>query len=170
MTKPLNIRRATLADADGILNCLQVAFAPYRTDYTAEAFSDTVLTPKTLAERLDKMSVLAALDESRQVVGTVAYSLMDSTEGHIRGMAVRPEWHGCGVAQRLLDRVQSALQELRCFAITLDTTRPLQRAISFYEKNGFRATGEVECFFGMDLLKYRKDLRGPVQKRKLVEP
>ena len=42
--------------------------------------------------------------------------------------------------------------------MTLCTTRPLQRAIRFYEKNGFHATGEVSSFFGMDLLSYRKDI------------
>jgi N-acetylglutamate synthase-like GNAT family acetyltransferase len=101
MTKSFNIRRATLEDADGILDCLRVAFAPHRAHYTAKAFSETVLTPKTLVERLNGMSVLAATDEFAQVVGTVAYSLVDSTECDLRGMAVRPEWQVSGVAQRL---------------------------------------------------------------------
>lgn len=158
MTQSFNIRRATLEHSDGILDCLRVAFAPYRTDYTADAFSDTVLTSRTFAERLGNMSVLIAIDQSGQVVGTVAYQMVDTTEGHIRGMAVRPEWHGHGVAQRLLDQLQSDLRELHCSVLTLDTTRPLRRAICFYEKNGFRATGEIEFFFGMDLFKYRKDL------------
>ena len=157
MTQSFSIRRANLGDCEGILDCLQTAFAPYRKDYTAGAYSDTVLTSTTLAARLCKMSVLIAVDQSGNVVGTVAYQLMDKTEGHIRGMAVHPECHGRGVAQRLLEQLQSDLRELGCSVITLDTTRPLQRAICFYEKNGFRATGNIEDFFGMDLLKYRKD-------------
>jgi ribosomal protein S18 acetylase RimI-like enzyme len=73
-------------------------------------------------------------------------------------MAVRPAWEGFGVAERLLNQVESELRELHCSAITLDTTRPLQRAIRFYEKHGFRPTGEIASFFGMDLFAYRKEL------------
>jgi hypothetical protein len=45
------IRRATLADADAVLHCLRVAFAPYREFYSPEGFADTVLTPETIGQR-----------------------------------------------------------------------------------------------------------------------
>jgi len=44
--------------------------------------------------------------------------------------------------------------------VTLDTTRPLERAIRFYERCGYRATGVVRDFFGMPLFEYAKDLAG----------
>jgi ribosomal protein S18 acetylase RimI-like enzyme len=91
------------------------------------------------------------------VLGTVAYKA-ENGEGHIRGMAVLPRWHGSGIASRLLDTVERDLRELHCRAITLDTTKPLRRAISFYEKNGFRKTGRRTSFFGMDLIAYRKEI------------
>jgi len=53
-----SIRTATPIDADGILNCLHLAFHEFRTSYTTKAFRDTVLTPETVRERL----------------GTIAYS------------------------------------------------------------------------------------------------
>jgi hypothetical protein len=34
----------------------------------------------------------------------------------------------------------------------------LKRAIRFYERNGFRRTGEVSQFYGMELIAYRKAL------------
>jgi len=40
--------------------------------------------------------------------------------------------------------------------ITLDTTEPLNRAIRFYEKNGYRPTGKIGRFYGMPLLEYSK--------------
>lgn len=155
--KDFSVRRATLADGAEILQCLKEAFAPYRCQYTELAFSDTVLTPETLRKRFSETQVLVAVDDSGQVIGTIAYHVANG-EGHIRGMAVRPERQGCGVAEYLLERVEGDLCELRCQAITLDTTEPLQRAIRFYEKNGFRRTGEIASFFGMELFAYRKAL------------
>jgi predicted N-acetyltransferase YhbS len=50
------------------------------------------------------MTVLVAVDQSGHVIGTIAYRVAAAGEGHLRGMAVNPEWHGLGVAQ---NRVES---------------------------------------------------------------
>ena len=155
--KEVSVRRATLHDAEEILKCLGEAFAPYRDSYTPEAFADTVRTEETIGRRFAEMRILVAADSSGRVLGTIAYKA-ENSEGHLRGMAVRPEWHGSGVAQRLFDQAESDLRELHCRTITLDTTRPLRRAVRFYERNGFRATGKVASFFGMDLFAYRKEI------------
>lgn len=42
------IRKAVSGDESGILDCLRMAFEPYRSDYTPEAFRDTVLSPETI--------------------------------------------------------------------------------------------------------------------------
>jgi hypothetical protein len=44
--------------------------------------------------------------------------------------------------------------------VSLDTTRPLAPAIRFYEQHGYRASGRIADFFGMELLEYVKPL-GP---------
>ena len=151
-----HIRRATLADAGEILNCLSEAFAPYRDAYTPGGFADTVLNPQTIADRLAVMTILVAFDDSNRCVGTIGYGDDRTGEGHLRGMAVLPSWHGRGVANALLATAEKALAERGCDRITLDTTRPLQRAISFYESHGYRPTGVVRDFFGMELLEYVK--------------
>ena len=159
MTEACSIRKAALADADGILQCLEQAFAAYRSSYTPDAFKDTVLTRETLRKRFTEMTLLVAVDQAGRVIGTIAYKIeKNGEEGHIRGMAVRPDLQGCGAAKKLLDQVEAGLRERHCRIVTLDTTRPLQRAIHFYEKNCYRATGEVASFFGMDLLAYRKEI------------
>jgi N-acetylglutamate synthase-like GNAT family acetyltransferase len=157
VTIGFSIRGATDADREGILECLRQAFEPYREHYTPLAFSDTVLSQETLPSRFAEMQVLVAVDDSGRVIGTIAYK-HTYDEGHIRGMAVRPELHGSRVAESLLHQVEQDLRALSCRSITLDTTRPLRRAIRFYERNGFRATGEVAEFFGMELLAYKKEL------------
>jgi ribosomal protein S18 acetylase RimI-like enzyme len=153
------IRRATPADSAAILHCLQVAFEPFREFYSPQGFRDTTLTAEMLAERFQTMSIYVALGgDPEQVVGTIAGSVVGNQEGHIRGMAVLPDHHGKGVAERLLRTMEDELRQRGCTFLSLDTTAPLQRAIRFYERNGYRASGKVGDHFGMPLYEYVKKL------------
>ena len=149
-----SIRKATLTDADGILNCLQSAFQEFRTSYTTAAFLDTVLMPETVRARLQEMHVSIAVDEANQVIGTIACQVAPKDEGHIRGMGVLSGWQGTRVAAQLLRSAESHLRQSKCTRVTLDTTAPLRRAIRFYERNGFHPSGRVTDFFGMQLFEY----------------
>jgi GNAT superfamily N-acetyltransferase len=162
----VTVRAAAACDASAILRCLHEAFAPYCTQYTPAALEDTVLTSATITERLQRMTVLVAVDESGDVVGTLACSNCER-EGHLRGMAVRPQWQGSGVAARLLAAAEDRLRTRACHHVTLDTTEPLKRAMRFYEKHGYRPTGTVSTFFGMPLCEYRKELRPARRMRRI---
>jgi GNAT superfamily N-acetyltransferase len=152
------VRPATPADSASILACLESAFEPYRDRYTAQAFLDTVLTPATLAERFASMAVFVAVDSADQVVGTIAGRVLEAGQGHLRGMAVRPGWQGTGVARELLSTVERHLREAGCSRITLGTVECLQAARRFYEKNGYRLSGQGRDFFGMQLEEHLKQL------------
>ena len=155
------IRVADEGDIDAVLRCLASAFEPYRASYTPAAFLDTVPDRDGLARRMREMTVLIAEtagDGPPRVVGTIAHQVSEPGTGHLRGMAVRPEDHGHGVAARLLAAAEQALQSLGCSRVTLDTTRPLERAIRFYVRSGYRATGAVSDFHGMPLYEYEKRL------------
>jgi ribosomal protein S18 acetylase RimI-like enzyme len=154
--KAVVIRRATAADARGILECLAVAFEPYRTSYTRGAYLDTILNEEALAARLASMQIFVAA-AGDQIVGTIACAVQDGDEGHLRGMAVLPEWLGRGIAERLLRAAETELVRQGCVRITLDTTEPLQRAMRFYEKHGYRRSGKTTDFFGMLLHEHVKD-------------
>jgi GNAT superfamily N-acetyltransferase len=151
-----SIRRATPADAGGILQCLHAAFESYRNLYTREAFDDTVLTTETIHQRLATMALFVAVTGSGEVVGTIGCSRITAGEGHLRGMAVLAEWQGSDVASELLHAAEYELRARGCRRITLDTTEPLQRAMRFYEKNGYQRSGKVADFYGMPLLEYVK--------------
>ena len=151
----ITIGRATVEDVAGIELCLRSAFAPYRDRYTPGAYVDTVLTEQGIRHRLDTMIVLVAIAESGLVVGTIGGNV-HGDEGHLRGLAVSPDWQGKGVAQRLLESIESQLSAAGCHTVSLDTTTPLSRAIALYERNGYRASGVVTDFFGMPLHEYRK--------------
>ena len=156
-----SVRPADDGDRAGILNCLAAAFEPYRKDYTAGAFADTILDASTLGARLRQMQVLVATSESVAsepvILGTVA-GAASGNEGHLRGMAVLPELRGTGVAGQLLSGIEARLRQQGCQRVTLDTTFPLKAAMRFYEKKGYVPSGRTSDFFGMTLVEYVKAL------------
>jgi GNAT superfamily N-acetyltransferase len=158
----LVIRQAQEADADAVLHCLVAAFAPYREHYTPAAFADTVLDDSAIRERMRTMHVLVAISVD-QIVGTVAASMNDEQQGHLRGMAVLPQFRGTGIAAKLLSAIEDWLRIKGCKRVSLDTTLPLQTAINFYEKHGYVRSGRVTDFFGMTLIEYAKSLERPQQ-------
>jgi len=156
-TTRVTIRRAGLKDIPGIVNCLAAAFEPYRETYTPAGFTDTVPTAKDVRRRLKEMTVLIA-EHGPSIIGSLSYQVYDSLEGHLRGMAVIPEFQGTGVANRLLWAAEAELREVGCSRVTLDTTLPLKRATRFYIRHEYKATGITKDFFGMPLFEFEKSL------------
>lgn len=157
---PWTVRRAVEPDLPGILACLAAAFEPFRAEYTPAAFLDTTLTPDSVVRRFRAMSIWVAHDGAGVVRGTLGWARTSARSGHLRGMAVDPAWQGSGVAQALLDHVLGEMRASGATHVTLRTTPPLERAVRFYERNGFRATGRVLDFFGMPVVERARDL-GP---------
>jgi GNAT superfamily N-acetyltransferase len=150
------IRKASADDGTTILACLAATFEAYRQQYTPDAFADTVLDPTTVQERIREMCIFVAI-YAITIVGTIGCKA-SGEEGHLRGMAVLPEWQGSGVASSLLEAAETELRRAGCQFVTLDTTIPLERAIRFYQRHGFVASGRVSDFFGMQLFEYTKRL------------
>jgi ribosomal protein S18 acetylase RimI-like enzyme len=154
------IRRARADEAEKITECMALAFEAFRPQYTSGAFHDTVASPEALRKRMEHMTVYVAVAPDGTVIGTLAAAVMEK-EGHLRGVAVRPDWQGHRIAEQLLARAESDLLVAGCTHITLDVTMPLQRAVRFYEKTGFVATGKTGDFFGMPLREFAKPLIAP---------
>jgi GNAT superfamily N-acetyltransferase len=148
------IRRAVAEDAGAISDCLEAAFIRHRDEYTPEAYADTVLNAAGVLRRMGEMSLFVA-DSSGVIIGTVGCSV-NAVEGHLRGMAVLPEWQGKRVASALLTVAEAELKNQGCACVTLDTTKPLLMALQFYENHGYSASGRVQDFFGMPLYEYSK--------------
>ena len=115
--------------------------------YTPLAFADTVPDVDQVVVRLEHMTVLVATAGGR-IVGTIS-ATANGEHGHLRGMAVLPEWHGAGTAAQLLAAIEDRLRARGCREVSLHTTEPLKAAISFYEKHGYSRSGNVSDFFGM---------------------
>lgn len=157
-TARIRIRHASKADIESVRRCLAVAFAPYQASYTQAAFEDTVSTLSAMVGRFQEMRVLVAQNELGEIVGTIAHRIGRSGDGHLRGMAVDPQFQGSDIAALLLRSAEVELKALGCTRATLDTTQPLKRAIRFYRRHGYEATGRVSDFFGMPLFEYAKHL------------
>lgn len=151
------IRRARLEEAEMINKCLESAFEPFRSQYTRDAFADTVPSAEAIRERMAHTTVYAAITPDGEIVGTLA-AAVEAEEGHLRGMAIRPKWQGHRIAEQLLRTAENDLLAAGCVRVVLGTTAPLQRAIRFYERNGFVASGRISDFFGMPLYEYVKPL------------
>jgi predicted N-acetyltransferase YhbS len=54
------------------------------------------------------------------VIGTVACKKVNTNEGHLRGMAVLPEWQRSAVAEALLGAAEEKLRRQGCARVTLD--------------------------------------------------
>lgn len=156
LASSFHIRMGDSNDCKGILACLESAFAPYREQYTPQAYADTVLDAETIQQRLREMRVFVAVSEA-EIVGTIGCGAQGAV-GHLRGMAVLPEWQGTSVAAALLQAAESELEKNGCGSLTLDTTSPLTRAIRFHEMHGFSPSGRISDFFGMQLYEYSKSL------------
>jgi putative acetyltransferase len=74
-----------------------------------------------------------------EVVGTIALIDCGENIGTIRKMFVKKEFRGkeYGIAQRLLDILESSSRENGITNLYLGTLERLQAAIRFYERNGF---------------------------------
>ena len=153
----VTVRAASIDDGDAIIACLNAAFQPYRSQYTPEAFADTVVARAAMERRLQTMTVFVA-EANADVVGTLCSEVATSGVGHLRGMAVLPAWQGQGVAIALLAAAERDLAARGCTRVTLDTTLPLGRAIAFYARNGYAPTSRMQDFFGMPLYEYAKEL------------
>jgi len=154
----ISVRHGKDDDVAGIVACLEAAFEPYRSFYTEDAFNDTVPTVQDTGRRFRDMKVIVAEIESAGIIGTIAYKVVGQGEGHLRSMAVAPEFQGRGIAERLLSAAERELRKAGCSRVTLDTTRPLKKAMRFYERHGYKLSGAVGDFFGMPLFEYEKAL------------
>ncbi len=127
----ISVRKATSEDAAQILACLRAAFEDYRQQYTPEGFLDTVLTPETFQERLAEMIVFAAVNDSNEVVGTIACNLVGGEEGHLRGMAVLPSFRGSGIAGAIAEprRRRAAILQMYAHYIGHDRAAPARDAL-----------------------------------------
>ena len=119
--------------------CWQVTYPGLVSQTYLEKFTLEVSEERAKAWR---DNILVAKDGYR-VIGFVGYGHHgpeDPDTGEVYALYVLPEYQGMGVGRQLLD---AALDKLSAFPLLcLWAVKGNERAIRFYEKNGFRLNGE----------------------------
>lgn len=156
--KQFEIRQATPDEAAAISSLIHEAFAPFETEYTAEAFAYTTPPADVIRGRFSEGPIWVATD-GELIIGTVS-GLPESERFYIRSMAVKPSAQGSGVGQRLLATLEEFARYAGYSKLYLYTTYVLPGAQRLYEKNGFYVLRETspEEWCAMGGLEMEKEL------------
>ncbi len=75
-------------------------------------------------------------------------------QAELQKLYVLKEYQGCGVGQLLLDAVTRFVQSFEPECLWLDTYVGNEKAIRFYERNGFRKAGTYHFTIGSQTFEY----------------
>jgi GNAT superfamily N-acetyltransferase len=155
----MRCRAAASADAPGISEILQEAFAEFRPLYTPQGYAVTTPDPDVVRARLSEGPTWV-VEEGDAIIATVSAQPQDRGL-YIRSMAVRPVARGRGAATLLLAQVETYARALELPRLYLRTTPFLRAATALYQRAGFRFTGEESSLMGTPLLTMEKNLQAP---------
>jgi ribosomal protein S18 acetylase RimI-like enzyme len=152
MQPTLTFRPARAADVATLVALINSAYRgdSSRAGWTTEA--DLIDGPRTdVAEiaRLvaaDDSLLLLCLAGGDDIVGSVLLQ-RQATAGYLGMFVVRPGLQGAGTGKRLMQAAETLVREqwgLRRMTMTVITLRP--ELIAFYERRGYRRTGEILPF------------------------
>ncbi len=168
----LELRRATFDDADAMAETLREGFESYR------EWAGPTYTPPPTEGEADRLREGLARPEAWAVIaiddGTVAGhgSLTQARDGrdgpvlpgvgYLWQLFVRRPWWGTGVATRLHTLVIEEAARQGYDSMRLLTPRGQTRARAFYEREGWRSSGEpvFEPLLGIELVLYERALPG----------
>lgn len=152
----LDLRLAEPGDEEIVSSLIFEAFAPFRDEYTPDAFNYTAASVETVCGRFAEGPIWIAYDGD-EAVGTVS-GLPEEERFYIRSMAVKPSAQGKLVGQKLLDALEEHARNAGFEKLYLFTTFVLPTATPFYEKNGFYIVRETapEEWFGMGGIEMEK--------------
>lgn len=156
--RDLEIILATPGDEETIASLVLEAFAPFREEYTPDAFDYTAVSAERVRERFAEGPIWIAYIDG-EPVGTVS-GLAEEQRFYIRSMAIKPSVQRGGVGQRLLERLEAHAREMGFEKLYLYTTFVLPGAKRLYEKNGFYVVRETppEEWYGMGGIEMEKKL------------
>lgn len=135
---PVVLKRATLPDADAILN-----------------IENSLVGIKTYSALTDRQEVIDdiehnyvyLIEKDGEAVGDISYELKDENHAYISGLAIMPKFQGQGIARQAMIKILTELQGMK--TIDLITHPQNTKAIELYASLGFEITGPVmENYFG----------------------
>lgn len=111
-----------------------------------DAYQQTLYPPEACyaldlaALKQPNVAFAVARDAEGQAVGCAAV-VMDGTQGELKRMYLRPAARGQGLAQQLMQVLETAAAGLGCRQIRLETGPYQTEALAFYARQGFVRRG-----------------------------
>ena len=155
----ITFRKAQIHEINDIHLVLSKAFEPYRKSYTTGALNATVLTPNDIQNRfLGQEYEVYVVTINNYIVGTVSLLQKDQDQLYLRSMAVDPDYQSKGIGLFILKKIDELARRKNIKKISLETSKPLKRAIKFYKNFGFDFTGVTQNFYGIEIYEMIKRL------------
>ena len=89
--------------------------------------------------------ILKNTDENGQITGSV-YLEVRGRKLYVGMFSVSPLLQGKGLGRELLDAAANYAKQLRCHTLTMTVISTRLELISWYQRRGFKATGETQPF------------------------
>jgi putative acetyltransferase len=158
MPSNAQIRLASPEDATDIADVLRQSFLEFEALYTPQGFAATTPDEPEVAGRMQEGPMWVAVWKDR-IVGTASAVLTGEKGSYVRGVAVVPSARGLGIAESLMNQVESFARQHGCTRLFLTTTPFLTSAVRLYQRLGFALIPDgTAALFGTPLLKMEKVL------------
>jgi len=109
---------------------------------------DLFYSHEVLEKQFDEHHVFLIALMNAETVGFASYAHANKTGTYkVHKLYVHPMLHGKGFGKKLLDRIVADIKPKGATTLQLNVNRH-NRAISFYEKYGFRKVGEEDIAIG----------------------
>lgn len=151
-------RKAKINDTDKIYNTLINSFVSYKKYFTKKGYNSTILSHKEIQERIKKnIFKVYVVTIDNKIVGTTSI-IQQNDRYYIRSMAVEPDYQNKGIGLFIFENIFNIAKNENIKKISLDSFKPLKKAVRFYKKHGFKKTGIKKDLFGNEIFEMVKEL------------
>jgi len=150
-------RKAKINDTDKIYNTLSKSFEPYKKYFTKKGYNSAVLSSDEIQERIKKnIFKVYVVTIDNKIVGTTSI-IQKNDRYYIRSLAVEPDYQNKGIGLFILENIFKIAKKENIKKISLDSFKPLNKAVNFYEKHGFKKTGITKDLYGNEIFEMLKE-------------
>ena len=152
----LAIRRATAADVDAIVALVNSAYRgdTSRAGWTTEA--DILGGQRTDAQEITHLvaatgSVILLCLHRGEIIGSVHLERMDAVTAYLGMLVIGPVSQGLGLGRRFIEEAERYVcAEWGAARIQMQVITLRHELIAYYERRGYRRTGEIRPFPAAD--------------------
>jgi putative acetyltransferase len=131
------VRRVTEEDVPAVVALVRGTLAEFGLTFGEGSTTDAALAKLPRSYDAHGGAFWVAVDAGGRVIGTCGVFPVAPGDMELRKMYLSPAARGTGLGKRLLDESVAFCRARGATRIVLDTTEQMDRAIAFYEANGF---------------------------------